>query len=165
MLPDEKPHNLQQAAFGAGCFWGVEESFRNLPGVVATSVGYMGGTTTHPTYKQVCNGDTNHAEVVMVEFDPATISYEKLLDVFFALHDPTQLNRQGPDVGTQYRSVIFTYDPDQAEQAEIAKKRVADSGKYKAPVVTQVEPAPQFFVAEEYHQKYLQKQGRSSCHI
>ena len=155
----------QKATFGAGCFWGVEETFRQLPGVVATAVGYAGGSKDHPTYEDVCNDDTGHAEVVAVEFDPNAIAYDKLLEVFWSNHNPTQLNRQGPDVGTQYRSVVFYHSPEQKTQAESAKAVLEKSGRFSRPVVTQIEPAPPFWRAEEYHQKYLQKRGQTHCAI
>ncbi len=155
----------QLATFGGGCFWGVEESFRTLKGVLSTRVGYAGGTKDKPSYKDVCTDLTGHAEVVEVTFDPSLISYDQLLDVFFKVHDPTQLNRQGPDYGTQYRSVIFYHSPEQKAAAEAAKKRVGDSGKYRKPVVTQIEAAPTFWAAEDYHQQYLFKRGLSNCHV
>jgi peptide-methionine (S)-S-oxide reductase len=155
----------QKATFGAGCFWGVEENFRQLPGVISTAVGYAGGGKDHPTYEDVCSDETGHAEVVEVEFDPAAIAYEKLLQVFWSNHNPTTLNRQGPDVGTQYRSVIFSHSPEQKAQAEASKAALEKSGKYSKPVVTQIEPAPTFWRAEEYHQKYLQKRGQTHCAI
>jgi peptide-methionine (S)-S-oxide reductase len=155
----------EKAMFGAGCFWGVEEMFRQLPGVIATAVGYAGGNTEKPTYEEVCSDETGHAEVVEVEFDPAKIKYEKLLDVFFSNHNPTTLNRQGPDVGAQYRSVIFYQSSEQKAQAESAKTVLDQSGKFPRPIVTQIEPAPTFWRAEEYHQKYLQKSGRTHCAI
>jgi peptide-methionine (S)-S-oxide reductase len=155
----------EKATFGAGCFWGVEETFRTLPGVKSTAAGYAGGTKDHPTYEDVCSDETGHAEVVEVEFDPEAIGYEKLLDVFWANHNPTTLNRQGPDVGTQYRSVIFYHSPEQKAQAEASKAALENSGKHSRPVVTQIEPAPPFWRAEDYHQKYLQKRGQSHCAI
>ena len=155
----------EKAAFGAGCFWGVEAVFRKLKGVKTTAVGYMGGHTANPTYKDVCNDDTGHAEVVQVEFDPQQISYDDLLNVFWACHDPTQLNRQGPDEGDQYRTAIFTYSDAQKAAAEKSKKALSDSGKHKKPVVTTIEPAPTFYIAEDYHQQYLEKRGLASCHI
>lgn len=155
----------EKAAFGAGCFWGVEAAFRKLKGVKTTAVGYMGGHTANPTYKDVCNDDTGHAEVVQVEYDPQQVSYDDLLKVFWACHDPTQLNRQGPDEGTQYRTAIFTYSDAQKIAAEKSKKTLSDSGKYKKPVVTTIEPAPVFYMAEDYHQQYLEKRGLASCHI
>jgi peptide-methionine (S)-S-oxide reductase len=153
----------EKATFGGGCFWGVEVAFRNVPGVVDTAVGYEGGSVPNPTYEQVCRKDTGHAEVVQVEFDPDEVSYEELLDVFFDLHDPTQLNRQGWDVGPQYRSVVFTHSPDQEEAAVAAKARVQE--ELGRPVVTAIEPASDFWRAEEYHQQYLVKQGRATCRI
>lgn len=157
--------NLQKASFGAGCFWGVEETFRTTPGVKETAVGYMGGHTKDPTYRDVCNADTGHAEVVYLEYDPAEISYEKLLDVFWENHNPTTMNRQGPDYGSQYRSVIFYYTPEQKAAAEASKEEIDQSGKWQNPIVTQIVEAPTFYKAEEYHQKYLQKKGLQSCHI
>lgn len=155
----------EKATFGAGCFWGVEETFRQTEGVVATQVGYSGGSMPNPTYKDVCTDRTGHAEVVNVEYDPAKVSYDKLLDVFWANHDPTQVNRQGPDYGTQYRSVIFYHTPEQQRLAEASKRRLEASGRYRRPIATQIEPAQTFWRAEEYHQQYLAKRGRSSCHI
>ena len=155
----------EKATFGAGCFWGVEETFRTLPGVESTAVGYAGGTKEHPSYEDVCSDETGHAEVVEVEFDPQTIGYDKLLDVFWANHNPTTPNRQGPDVGTQYRSVIFYHSPEQKAQAEASKAALDKSSKYSRPVVTQIEPAPRFWRAEDYHQKYLQKRGQTHCAI
>ena len=155
----------EKATFGAGCFWGVEETFRTLPGVKSTAVGYAGGTKDHPTYEDVCSDETGHAEVVEVEFDPQTISYDKLLGVFWANHNPTTPNRQGPDVGPQYRSVIFYHSPEQKAQAEASKAALEKSGKHSRPIVTQIEPAPRFWPAEDYHQKYLQKRGRTHCAI
>ena len=156
---------LAQAAFGAGCFWGVEAAFRELPGVRETAVGYQGGTLKNPSYEDVCSGRTGHAEVVHVEYDPAEISYDKLLELFWAEHDPTTPNRQGPDVGTQYRSVIFYYTPAQKAAAEASKAKLEASGRFKRPVVTQVVAAPDFYRAEEYHQRYLEKRGQRSCAI
>lgn len=156
---------LQKATFGAGCFWGVEETFRKIPGVSHTAVGYMGGTTHQPTYEEVCTDKSGHAEVVEVEFDPNVVSYEELLNIFWENHNPTSLNRQGPDVGTQYRSAIFYHSEQQKEVAEASKKVLDASGKWKKPVVTEITPASTFFRAEEYHQRYLQKRGMGSCHI
>jgi peptide-methionine (S)-S-oxide reductase len=155
----------EKAMFGAGCFWGVEETFRNLKGVLSTAVGYAGGAKENPTYENVCTDKTGHAEVVEVEFDPSQITYDELLDVFWSNHNPTTLNRQGPDVGTQYRSVIFYFSPQQKSTAEAFKKRIDASGRFRQPVVTQIEPAPTFWRAEEYHQRYLQKRGKSHCAI
>ncbi len=154
-----------KATFGGGCFWGVEAAFRNIEGVTGTAVGYMGGTLARPTYRDVCTDMTGHAEVVQIEFDPARVKYEQLLDAFWDLHDPTQLNRQGPDVGTQYRSVIFFHSPAQEATARDSKKRVETSGKFRRPIVTEILPAPEFWRAEEYHQQYLEKRGLASCHI
>jgi peptide-methionine (S)-S-oxide reductase len=155
----------EKATFGAGCFWGVEETFRNLKGVLATAVGYAGGAKEDPTYEDVCTDQTGHAEVVEVEFDPAQITYDQLLDVFWSNHNPTTANRQGPDVGTQYRSVIFYHSPEQKVTAEASRKKLDASGRFRQPVVTQIEPAPKFWRAEEYHQRYLEKRGRSHCAI
>ncbi|CEK13867.1 methionine-S-sulfoxide reductase [Chthonomonas calidirosea] len=155
----------EKAMFGAGCFWGVEATFREVPGVVNTTVGYAGGHTKNPTYEEVCTDLTGHAEVVLVEYDPDRIRYDQLLEVFWNCHDPTQLNRQGPDVGTQYRSVIFTFTPEQQEAAEASRERLERSGKYSRPIVTQILPAPEFYPAEEYHQRYLEKRGLRSCHL
>jgi peptide-methionine (S)-S-oxide reductase len=153
------------ATFGAGCFWGVEETFRQVLGVINTTVGYMGGHTENPTYEEVCTDKTGHAEVVQVEYDPAQVSYEELLDVFWNCHDPTQLNRQGADVGTQYRSVIFYHTPEQKELAEASKAKMDQSGRWNKPIVTQIVEAGPFWKAEEYHQRYLQKRGLGSCHL
>ena len=155
----------EKAMLGAGCFWGVEETFRNLKGVLSTAVGYAGGTKEHPAYEDVCTDKTGHAEVVEVEFDPSQISYRDLLNVFWSNHNPTTPNRQGPDVGTQYRSVIFYYSPEQKSEAETSTKEINMSGRFPRPVVTQIEPAPKFWRAEEYHQRYLQKRGQSHCAI
>ena len=157
---------LQKATFGAGCFWGVEAAFRQLEtGVKATRVGYAGGTVPDPTYPQVCAKGTGHAEVVEVTYDPGEISYQELLDVFWSEHDPTQLNRQGPDVGDQYRSVIFVHDDEQKAAAIGSKTKLEASGRYRKPIVTQIEAAPEFWEAEDYHQQYLEKRGLSSCKI
>ncbi len=153
------------ATFGAGCFWGVEEVYRQLPGVLSTAVGYMGGTKAHPTYEDVCTDKTGHAEVVQVTYDPSVIAYDRLLEIFWANHNPTQVNRQGPDVGTQYRSVIFFHDEAQRIAAETSKQALASSGKWKAPIATHIVPATTFWPAEEYHQQYLAKRGMSSCHL
>jgi peptide-methionine (S)-S-oxide reductase len=153
----------EKATFGAGCFWGVEVAFRNVPGVTDTAVGYMGGTVANPTYEQVCTDRTGHAEVVQVEYDPDEVSYEQLLDTFWADHDPTQRNRQGPDVGSQYRSVVFFHTPEQQEQALASKARV--QAQSADPVVTEIEPATDFWRAEEYHQQYLVKRGVATCRI
>src|ERR1051326_7635622 len=145
----------EKAMFGAGCFWGVEETFRQLPGVVSTAVGYAGGKMVNPTYKDVCTDKTGHAEVVLIEYDPQKVSYDQLLDIFWKSHDPTLLNRQGPDVGTQYRTAIFTFPPEQEKLARESKARQTASGRYKRPIVTTIEPAPAFYKAEDYHQQYL----------
>ncbi|OHA05249.1 MAG: peptide-methionine (S)-S-oxide reductase [Candidatus Sungbacteria bacterium RIFCSPLOWO2_01_FULL_47_10] len=154
---------MEKAAFAAGCFWGVEAEFRRQKGVVETAVGYMGGHTEHPMYEDVCDGVTGHAETVYIEYDPAVISYEKLLDAFWSLHDPTTLNRQGPDVGSQYRSVIFCFSPDQKKAARASKDALAKSGKYKAEITTEIIPAKPFWRAEEYHQRYFEKTGKQVC--
>jgi peptide-methionine (S)-S-oxide reductase len=156
---------IEKATFGAGCFWGVEAAFRQMPGVTHTAVGYEGGHTQNPSYKDVCTDQTGHAEVVQVEFDPTKISYETLVKAFFNLHDPTQLNRQGPDQGTQYRSAIFYHSPEQQQIAQATKEALASSGKYRKPVVTEVVPAQEFYKAEDYHQQYLEKRGLASCHV
>ena len=148
--------------FGAGCFWGVEAEFRQLEGVLSTSVGYMGGTLENPTYEEVCTDLTGHAEVVEVEYDPSKLQYKDLLEIFFTLHDPTQLNRQGPDVGTQYRSVIFYENEDDKSVSKDFMDSI--STKYTKPIVTSLEKKTKYYVAEEYHQKYLEKRGLSSCH-
>lgn len=154
----------EQAAFGAGCFWGVEERYRQVPGVLETAVGYMGGTTENPSYEEVCNDTTGHAEVVHLTFDPAVVSYEALLKIFWENHNPTTLNRQGPDFGTQYRSVIFTYSDAQRTQAETSKAALEASKRWRDPIVTEIVPASSFYRAEEYHQKYLLKNG-GTCHF
>jgi peptide-methionine (S)-S-oxide reductase len=153
----------KKATFGAGCFWGVEAAFRQVDGVTATAVGYAGGHTDNPTYHDVCSHATGHAEVVEVTYDPERVSYEDLLDVFWGKHDPTQLNRQGWDIGDQYRSVIFFHDEEQRAAAERSKAELDASGQYRKPIVTLIEPASTFYRAEEYHQRYLEKQGRASC--
>ncbi|PIW15741.1 MAG: peptide-methionine (S)-S-oxide reductase, partial [Armatimonadetes bacterium CG17_big_fil_post_rev_8_21_14_2_50_66_6] len=145
---------MEKATFGAGCFWGVEAAFRKVPGVVDTAVGYSGGHTKNPTYKEVCTDKTGHAEVVQVEYEPAKVTYKQLLEVFWANHDPTQLNRQGPDVGEQYRSVVFYHTPEQKAAAEASKRKLEASGKYKRPLATRLEPAGEFWRAEECHQRY-----------
>lgn len=157
---------LEYATFGAGCFWGVEETFRQTPGVVATAVGFAGGKTANPTYKEVCYTDTGHAEVVHLQFDPAKVTYEQLLEVFWNNHNPTTLNRQGPDVGTQYRSVIFFHGDAQRAAAEKSKEEQQARGKWSSKkIVTFIEPAAPFFKAEDYHQQYLFKRGLSNCHV
>jgi peptide methionine sulfoxide reductase msrA/msrB len=159
------PVKTEKACFGAGCFWGVEEYFRKLDGVTGTTVGYMGGSMKNPSYKDVCTDKTGHAEVLLIEFDPSKISYGQLLGHFWKMHNPTTLNRQGPDHGTQYRSVIFCYGPEQKKEAEASKDALQKSGKYKNPVVTEIVPAGEFWRAEEYHQRYHQKHGGPSCGI
>ena len=153
------------ATFGAGCFWGVEATFRSVKGVKDATVGYLGGTLENPTYKDVCTGRTGHAEVVQVVFDPAQVTYGKLLDVFWDSHNPTTLNRQGPDVGTQYRSAIFYHSDEQKRIAEESKARQTTSGRFSRPIVTEITPASAFYKAEDYHQRYLEKRGLASCHI
>ena len=155
----------EKATFGAGCFWGVEATFRNVKGVTNATVGYAGGKTENPTYQDVCGHETGHAEVVEVEFDPSQASFEKLLEVFWSNHDPTTLNRQGPDVGSQYRSVIFYHSPEQKAAAEKSKADLEKSGRFRRPVVTQIEPVPSFYRAEDYHQRYLEKRGMVHCAI
>ncbi len=156
---------LEKATFGAGCFWGVEAAFRQIKGVISTSVGYSGGSYKNPSYRDVCTGRTGHAEVVEVVYDPSRVSYEDMLKVFWENHNPTTLNRQGPDVGTQYRSAIFFHSPEQQTAAIASKEKLDSSGRYGRPIVTQVEPASEFYVAEDYHQQYLEKRGLSTCHI
>ena len=156
---------IEKAVFGAGCFWGIEARFGELSGVLDTAVGYEGGDLEHPTYKEVCTDRTGHAEVVEVTFDPSRLSYESLLDVFFSLHDPTQVNRQGPDWGSQYRSVIFVMTEDQTREAKAKVAELNASGAYRQPIATQVLPSTTFWKAEEYHQRYLEKRGMVSCHI
>ena len=153
------------ATFGAGCFWGVEATFRQTEGVTATAVGYAGGRKANPTYEDVCSDASGHAEVVQVTFDPERVSFDRLLDIFFTSHNPTTLNRQGPDVGSQYRSAIFHHGEAQRAAAEAARARWDQSGRWPRPVVTEISPAPQFWRAEEYHQRYLEKRGLASCHI
>ncbi len=154
---------MKQATFGAGCFWGVEATFRQTPGVINTAVGYSGGHLKNPTYQDVCTDRTGHAEVVRVEYDPAKVTYEQLLEIFWLSHDPTQLNRQGPDFGSQYRSVIFYHDEEQKQEAEESKVRFDALGRYRAPIVTLIVPEEPFYPAEEYHQQYLKKRGLESC--
>jgi peptide-methionine (S)-S-oxide reductase len=155
----------EKATFGAGCFWGVEAAFRAVPGVLATAVGYEGGTTESPTYQDVCSHTTGHAEVVEVTYDPARVTYEQLLAVFWAEHDPTQLNRQGPDIGDNYRSVIFYHTPEQQATALKSKAEEEASGRHRKPIVTQIVPAATFYRAEDYHQQYLEKRGLATCRI
>jgi peptide-methionine (S)-S-oxide reductase len=156
---------MKKATFGAGCFWGVEATFRRIPGVIDASVGYAGGLTENPTYKEVCTDRTGHAEVVQVEYDPAKVSYAELLDVFWTSHDPTQVNRQGPDHGTQYRTVIFYHDDEQKAEAEASKQYLDASGRFSRPIATQIVPAGPFYRAEDYHQRYLEKRGLEDCHL
>lgn len=156
---------MAKATFAAGCFWGVEDAFRQVKGVTSVTVGYTGGTMKNPSYKDVCTGKTGHAEAVEVEFDPTKVSYRELLAVLFQAHDPTQLNRQGPDYGTQYRSAIFFHDAEQEAQAREAVAALDKAGVFKHPIVTQIVPASEFFRAEEYHQKYFEKQGIRACHL
>ena len=153
------------ATFAAGCFWGIEVEFGKIPGVLETAVGYSNGHTENPTYKEVCTDETGHAEVVQVTYDPDKVSYEKLLDAFWQMHDPTQMNRQGPDFGSQYRTAIFFHTPEQEAIAKKSRAGLEASGKFKRPVVTEISPAGTFYPAEEYHQKYLQKRGAASCHF
>lgn len=156
---------MKKATFGAGCFWGVELAFSQQYGVVSTAAGYSGGTPPNPTYELVCTGRTNHAEVVEVEYDPEKIPYATLLDLFWSIHDPTTLNRQGPDIGTQYRSVIFFHDAEQETAAKTAKEGQQRSRRFKRDIVTEIAPAQAFYRAEEYHQRYLEKRGMGSCHL
>jgi peptide-methionine (S)-S-oxide reductase len=155
----------EKATFGAGCFWGVEAAFRQIPGVISTQVGYAGGTLENPTYRDVCSDHTGHAEVVEVTYDPARVAYDDLLRVFWENHDPTQVNRQGPDVGTQYRTVVFYHSPEQQAAASASKAELERAHTYRRPIATQIEPAGPFYRAEEYHQQYLEKRGLSTCHI
>lgn len=161
----ERQMATETATFGAGCFWGVEETFRTTPGVTDTEVGYSGGQTENPTYKEVCSHGTGHAEVVRLQYDPEQISYEELLRIFFELHDPTQVNRQGPDIGDQYRSVIFYHTDEQKQAAEQMKSELEDAGRYSRPIATQIEPAPEFWRAEDYHQQYIKKRGGGGCQL
>jgi peptide-methionine (S)-S-oxide reductase len=155
---------MQKAIFAAGCFWGIEDAFRRVPGVQDAVSGYTGGHTDNPTYREVCSDRTGHAEAVEVTYDPHKVSYQQLLDVFWEIHDPTQKNRQGPDVGSQYRSAIFTLDEEQKRVAEESKKRLEESGKFARPIATEIVPAEMFWRAEEYHQRYHEKHG-GSCHF
>lgn len=152
---------MREAIFAAGCFWGVEVAFRRVDGVTDVEVGYTGGHTEDPTYKEVCRGNTGHAEAVRVIYDPERVAYDELLTVFWSIHNPTHYHRQGPDVGSQYRSVIFYTDEEQAERARASRDELAARGRYKHPIVTEIEPAGPFYPAEEYHQRYLEKQGRA----
>ena len=154
---------MEKATFGAGCFWGVEAAFRQVKGVTGTAVGYLGGSLVNPTYEDVCTDETGHAEVVEVDFDPSQVSYDDLLDVFWKCHNPMTLNRQGPDIGTQYRSAIFTHSPEQEQKAIESKERV--QSRFPRPIVTEIAPTSTFYRAEEYHQQYLEKRGLASCHL
>ncbi len=165
MSPMNGETRTRKAAFAAGCFWGVEAEFRKIPGVIDAQVGYMGGTVDNPNYQLVCGGRTGHAEAVELTFDPEMVSYEQLLEAFWGMHNPTQLNRQGVDVGSQYRSAIFYYDEAQHSSALGSMAKQTSSGRFSKPIVTQVVPATTFWRAEEYHQRYLEKHGRASCHI
>ncbi len=156
---------MEKATFGAGCFWGVQTKFDRISGVMETTVGYEGGKLENPTYRDVCTGRTGHAEALQITFDPTRVNYQQLLDVFFSSHDPTQLNRQGPDHGEQYRSVIFYHSAEQQQAAVATVARLNTEHKFPRPIVTQIVPAQTFWVAEEYHQKYLEKRGVTSCHI
>ena len=156
---------MEKAMFGAGCFWHVEAAFQGVPGITATAVGYSGGSQEQPSYRDVCTGRTGHAEVVELEYDPSRISYEELLDIFWKIHDPTTLNRQGPDVGSQYRSAIFVYSPAQEAAARASKEKLQASGRLSRPVVTEITPASKFWRAEEYHQRYFEKTGQRSCGV
>lgn len=161
---DTKTENEQEkATFGAGCFWGIEAAFRQVKGVTSTSVGYMGGTLENPTYEDVCTNKTGHAEVVEVTYDPSKVTYEELLELFWSIHDPTTLNRQGPDVGTQYRSVIFHHDPRQEASAKASKEQLQESDRYAKDIVTEIVAASKFYRAEEYHQRYFEKHGIARC--
>lgn len=154
---------MEKATFAAGCFWGVEAMFRAVPGVISTRVGYTGGTLENPSYKDVCTDRTEHAEAVEIAYDPTRVSYDKLLDVFWKGHDPTMLNRQGPDIGTQYRSAVFYHNPEQEAAAHASKERLEKSGEYRRPIVTEIVPASQFWQAEDYHQQYLEKREMAHC--
>lgn len=156
---------METATFGAGCFWGVQAAFDRIPGVLETAVGYEGGTLERPSYREVCTDRTGHAEVVQVEYDPSKVSYAQLLDVFWNAHDPTQVNRQGPDYGSQYRTVIFYHDDEQKAEAEASKRALDESRRFSCPIATQIVPAAPFYRAEEYHQRYLEKRGMETCHF
>jgi peptide-methionine (S)-S-oxide reductase len=159
-----KTESRETATFAAGCFWGVQLKFDNIKGVLDSSVGYTGGTVKNPTYEQVCTHTTGHAEAVQLHFDPTVVTYQQLVDAFFAMHDPTQLNRQGPDIGSSYRSAIFYHSPEQKAIAEAAKQKLNAEGKYKGRVVTEIVPAGEFYAGEDYHQKFLEKRGGPACH-
>jgi peptide-methionine (S)-S-oxide reductase len=155
----------EKATFAAGCFWGVEAAFAKVKGVVSSTVGYTGGYVENPTYAEVCTGRTGHAEAVLVEYDPQVVSYEQLLDVFWSIHDPTLVDRQGPDVGEQYRSAIFYHTPEQGEAARTSKARLEAEGRFRRPIATAILPASTFYRAEEYHQRYLERRGPAHCHL
>ncbi|MCZ6670623.1 MAG: peptide-methionine (S)-S-oxide reductase MsrA [Acidobacteria bacterium] len=157
--------NTEKATFAAGCFWGVEAVFRNVPGVTDVTVGYTGGSAIDPSYQEVCAGTTGHAEAILVTFDPETVSFEKLMEVFWESHDPTTLNRQGPDIGSQYRSAVFFHTPEQEKVAARSKEELSRSGRLARPIATEITPAGRFFPAEEYHQRYLEKRDKSNCKI
>lgn len=163
MSQTEKGASTEVATFGAGCFWGVEAAFRQVKGVISTTVGYTGGRTKNPTYRRVCSGRTGHAEAVQLTYDPNQVSYEQLLDVFWRIHNPTTLNRQGPDIGKQYRSAIFCHNHKQVLTARASRAKLGRSGRFNRPIVTEITPASKFYRAEEYHQRYLEKQGKTSC--
>lgn len=166
MKPEPRPEQTETATFAAGCFWCIEEAFRQQPGVVRATSGYTGGHTRHPTYREVCTGRTGHAEAVQVEFDPRRISYDRLLELFWKLHDPTQLNRQGADVGTQYRSAIFHHGEAQRKAAEVSRGAEDRSGRHKGPIVTEITPASEFYPAEDYHQEYYRNnKGNPYCRL
>lgn len=156
---------MELATFGAGCFWGVEAAFRRIPGVIDAAVGYSGGQSENPTYREVCTDTTGHAEVVQLAFDPAVVRYEQLLEAFWMIHDPTQVNRQGPDFGKQYRTAIFFHSPEQEAAARKSKAELQASGTFSRPIATEIAPAGKFYRAEEYHQRYLEKRGAASCHF
>ncbi|GAC1642630.1 MAG: peptide-methionine (S)-S-oxide reductase MsrA [Chloroflexota bacterium] len=164
-MNESKQAHDQIATFGAGCFWGVEDIFRQVPGVTSAAVGYLGGHFENPSYTDVCTGKTGHAEVVQLTYDPSQVSYDQLLDVFWNNHNPTTLNRQGPDVGTQYRSAIFFHTPEQEQVAQRSKDALQQSGRFSRDIVTEITPASTFYRAEDYHQQYLQKRGLSACHV
>lgn len=163
-MPPPEEARMDTATFGAGCFWGVEAAFGKIHGVVSTTVGYAGGTKHNPSYEEVCRGDTGHTEVVRVDFDPDRVTYAELLNAFWECHDPTQVNRQGPDFGYQYRSVVFGESEEQLAVARRSKEALEDSGKFSRPVATAIEPSRNFYRAEEYHQQYLAKRGQAVCH-
>jgi peptide-methionine (S)-S-oxide reductase len=157
--------SIQKATFGAGCFWQIEEMYRTVPGVISATSGYEGGNLNNPTYQDVCTDESGHAEMVEIEYDPALVNYETLLDIFWNNHNPTTINRQGPDIGTQYRSAIFFHSPEQEKIAKESKAKLDASGKFRKPIVTEITPASTFWKAEEYHQKYLFKRAMTHCHI